>query len=129
MKTRATIEMMQAGFGWPSGNGCTFAEHWRNESRAQRRPHRCKFLLQHKLEKKGTSPKTWYWAVFQVGKFEMAENQNDPAEIDPNRSLNFLQFLENFSGGYIPPGGAGKCAHYEPAQSLSQSVTAIWGAE
>jgi len=64
-------------------------------------------LLQYKLEKKGTSPKTWYWPIFQIGKFDMAANQNDPGEIERNRSRKFLQFLENFSGVY-PPGGYGE---------------------
>ena len=65
-------------------------------------------LLLDKVEKNRISPKTWYWAVFQIGKFEMAANQNDPAETERNRSLKFLQFLENFSGGDIYRGGATK---------------------
>jgi len=63
-------------------------------------------LLQHKLEKNGISPKTWWWPIFQIGKFELAASQNDPAEIERNRAPKFLQFLENFSGVY-PTGGRG----------------------
>jgi hypothetical protein len=58
-------------------------------------------LLLDKLEKNGSSPKTWYRTIFRSAKFEPAENQNDPAEIDRKRSLKFLQFLENFSGGGV----------------------------
>jgi hypothetical protein len=61
-------------------------------------PADSKTLLLDKLEKNGTSPKTWYRAIFQIGKFEMVANQNDPAEIGRKRSRKFLQFLENFSG-------------------------------
>ncbi len=62
-------------------------------------------LLQDKLEKKGTSPKTWYWALFQTRRAEVVTNQNDPAENERNRRSKFLQFLENFSGVY--PWGEG----------------------
>jgi len=70
---------------------------------------RSQSLLQDKLEKKGTSPKTWYWPIFRSAKFEPPASQNDPAEIGRNRSRKFLQFLENFSGVY-PPGGEGVSA-------------------
>jgi hypothetical protein len=33
------------------------------------------------------------------GRLEPAANQNDPTEIERHRSVKFLQFLENFSGG------------------------------
>jgi len=62
-------------------------------------------LLLDKVEKNRISPKTWYWAILQIGKFETAAHQNDPAEIEPNRSLKSLQFLENFSRGDIYRGG------------------------
>jgi hypothetical protein len=62
-------------------------------------------LLPDKLEKKGISPKTWYWAIFRPGKLELAANQKDRVENERNRTLKFLQFLENFSGG-VYTGGA-----------------------
>jgi hypothetical protein len=68
-------------------------------------------LLQDKLEKKGTSPKIWYWTIFRSGKFESAASQNDPVEIGRNWSRKFLQFLENFSGVY-PPGGEGSAPRW-----------------
>jgi len=55
-----------------------------------RRSFRGQSLLQHKLEKNGTSPKTWCWPIFRIGKFEPAVSQNDPAEIGRNRSGKFL---------------------------------------
>src|ERR1700728_3193241 len=67
-----------------------------------------KHLLLGKVEKNGTSPKTWYWAIFGSAKVEAVEIQNDPDEIEHNRSLKFLQFLENFSGGGIWGGGGRK---------------------
>jgi len=86
-------------------------------------------LLQHKLEKNGISPKTWYRPIFQIEKFNMAANQNDPAEIERNWSRKFLQFLENFSGVY-PPGG-GVCTRCRQSKrvavSRSQSQRSIWG--
>jgi hypothetical protein len=64
-------------------------------------------LLLDKLEKKRISPKTWYRAIFRARKLELAANQKDRAENKRNRSLKFLQFLENFSGGGVWGGGAG----------------------
>jgi len=75
---------------------------------ASARSLRGQSLLQDKLEKNGISPKTWCWPIFQIGKFEPAANQIDPAEIERNQSRKFLQFLENFSEVY-PPGRRGKC--------------------
>jgi hypothetical protein len=73
-------------------------------SALSRRAFRTVQLLLDKVEKKRTSPKTWYRAVFQAGKCEAVENQKDPGENECNQSLKFFQFLENFSGVY-PPGG------------------------
>ncbi len=61
--------------------------------------------LQDKLKKKGASPKTWYRTFVQIATFEAVANQKDPVENERSRSLKFLQFLENFSGGY--PWGEG----------------------
>jgi len=69
------------------------------------RVFRGQLLLLVKVEKTRISPKTWYWAIFQIGKFELAANQDIPAEIGQNQSLKFLQFLENFFGGDIYRGG------------------------
>jgi len=88
------------------GRGGEGAEISRNTGPASVRSLRGQHLLQHKLEKNGISPKIWYWPIFQIGKFELPANKDDPAEIERNWSLKFLQFLENFSGG-IPTGGRG----------------------
>jgi len=66
---------------------------------------RGQYLLLDKVEKNRTSPKTWYRAIFRLGKFERAANQNITTKTGRNRSLKFLQFLENFSGGDIYRGG------------------------
>jgi len=65
------------------------------EVRTSVQPFFGKSLLQDKLEKNGISLKTWSWPIFQIGKFELAASQNDPAEIERNRAMKFLQFLEN----------------------------------
>jgi hypothetical protein len=41
-------------------------------------------VLLHEVEKNSLSPKMWYWAISQTGKFELAANQNDPAENERN---------------------------------------------
>jgi hypothetical protein len=70
------------------------------------------FILWDKVEKNGFSPKTWYRAIFRVGKFELAANQNDPPKNERNQTLKFLQFLENFSGGILSPRGGPRCSHH-----------------
>jgi hypothetical protein len=69
-------------------------------------------LLSGKLEKNGTSPKTWYRAILRPAKLEPAAHQNDPNEIERKPSRKFLQFLENFSWVYTPR-GAGKMLNSE----------------
>jgi len=88
------------------GRGGHGVEISRNTGHASVRLWHGQSLLQHKLENNGISPKTWCWPIFRSAKFEPPASQNDPAEIGRNRSRKFLQFLENFSGGY-PPGGEG----------------------
>ena len=96
---------------------------------------RGQLLLQGKVEKNGSSPKTWYRGFFQIGKFEPSENQNDPAENKRNRSLKFLQFLENFSGVY-PPGGEGGMLAPSPVRygglpkcHMIYNLTGVWAAQ
>jgi hypothetical protein len=56
-------------------------------------------ILANQAEKNRISQKMWYRAIFQIGQFEVAENQNDAAKTGRNRSRKFLGFSENFSGG------------------------------
>ena len=100
----STPERIRGTLSKLRGRGGEGVEISRNMRQASVRSFRGQSLPQPKLEKNAISPKTWYWPIFRSAKFEPAASQNDPAEIERNWSLKFLQFLEDFSGVY-PPGG------------------------